>query len=190
MVSKSISILIIVFGTSSGFGTILLPKPQEVPKKKQNQNCQNLKGYQKIKKKNDDFPIFRPGASQWLKIFGLLVFLIHFQVLACFGFFGTYSDCGTILLPNPEEVPKKTKPELPKPESVPTNSKKQRFSYLQAWGQPMAENLCFFCVFLVCFFGTLSRFDKQFLVLLVPFQVLAVFSCPNLKRYQKRPKQD
>ena len=45
MVSKNISILIIVFGasssfskkkvfgTSSGFGTILLPQPEEVPKK-------------------------------------------------------------------------------------------------------------------------------------------------------------
>ena len=100
MVSKSIVILIIVFGTSSsfsiccffgtssGFGTILLPKPEEVPNK--NKNCQNLKKYQKTTK-NKDFAIFRPGGLQDMKflVFFCFVFWYLFRFWQkVFGFFG------------------------------------------------------------------------------------------------------
>ena len=86
-----------------------------------------------------------------------------------FVFFGTSSGFGTILLPKPEEVPKKHF--LPKPEEVP--KKKERFSYLRAWGPPRHESLwLFFLFFLVplqvlakkfCFFWYRFRFWHDFI---------------------------
>ena len=125
--------------TSSGFGTILLPMPEEVPKKQK-----MLPKPDEVPKKKS-CPIFRPGDLQDMKIF---VFLVFFGTSSGFSknsfvVFVTSSGFGTILLPKPEEVPKKHKM-LPKPEELPKNKKKTRFSYLQAWVPPRHETLFLF----------------------------------------------
>ena len=68
------------FGTSSGFGTNLLPKPEEVPKKTKT-FLPKPEEVAKKNKKNKEFIIFRPGGLQDM------IFFVVFGASSGFGIF-------------------------------------------------------------------------------------------------------
>ena len=98
-----------------------MPKPEGVPKN-QNLFCQNLRRYQKDRKKKPKFQ-----KSWGLETSRILVFLVPPQVLTIFSL---------KTLPEPEKVPKNQSLEvkiLPKPEEVPKKPKRPKFRRSWAW---------------------------------------------------------
>ena len=113
MVLKSKFILMIVFGTSSGCSKkkFFLVHLQVLARF----YCQSLRRYQKKPKKIQKLKRYQKKSFSYLQACGLprhvfFVFLVPPHVLAFFVFyFCTSSGFGTMLLPKPEEVPKKPK---------------------------------------------------------------------------------
>ena len=138
-----------------------MPQPEEVPKKTK-LFCQNLRRYQKKKKK---IQVFKAHRSEDRKILGFFVFWYLFRFWHFLGFFGTSSGFGNKILPKPEEVPKKTKLFC---QNLRRYQKKQKKN--QVFKAHRSEDRK-----ILGFFG-----------FLVPPQVLAIKSCQNLKRYQKK----